>query len=67
MGVHQSGKSGTIRESIIALGVRKAHYVFLYYVGKSSILLAGTGIRKISSVACRFSPIKMHFSNYPKN
>ena len=29
-----------------------------YYVPKSSILLAGTGVMKISSVACGFSSIK---------
>ena len=28
---------------------------------KSSILLAGTGLRKISSVACEFSHIKIFF------
>ena len=32
---------------------------------KSSILLAGT--RKIISVACGFSPIKIHFSDSPKS
>ena len=37
------------------------------YVWKSSILLARTGERNISSVACRFSPIKTHFSDYPKS
>ena len=39
----------------------------LYYVGKSSILLAGTGVRKISYVACGFSPIEIHFSDYTKS
>ena len=34
---------------------------------KSSILLAGTGVRKISTVACWVSPIKIHFSDYPKS
>ena len=33
---------------------------------KRYILLTGTGVRKMSSVACRFSPIKIHFS-YPKS
>ena len=33
---------------------------------KSSILLAGTGVWKISSVACRFSSIKIDYSAYPK-
>ena len=37
------------------------------YVRKSSILLAGKGVRKISSVACGFSPIKIHFSDYLKS
>ena len=49
-----------IRESNQALGVCKAHCAY-YYVRKSSILSAGTGVRKISSVACGFSPIKIHF------
>ena len=30
-------------------------------------LLAGTGVRKISSVACGFSPIKIYISDYPKS
>ena len=34
---------------------------------KSSILLAGTGVWTISSVACRFSCIKIHYSDYPKS
>ena len=56
----QSGKSVTIRESNQAWGVRKPHNAY-YYVRKSSIVLAGTGVRKISSLACGFSPIKIHF------
>ena len=39
----------------------------LVYVPKSSILLAGTGVRKISSVACGFSSIKIDYSDYPKS
>ena len=61
-----SGKSVTIRESNHGLGVCKEHYV-LYYVPKSSILLAGSGVWKISSVACRFSSIKIDYSDYPKS
>ena len=38
-----------------------------YYVPKSSILLAGTGVWKISSVACGFSSIKIHYSEYLKS
>ena len=34
---------------------------------KSPLLLAGTGVRKISSLACWFSPIKINFSDYPKS
>ena len=34
---------------------------------KSSILLAGTGVWKISSVACMFSSIKIDYSDYPKS
>ena len=59
----QLGKPGTIRESSQASGVRKAQY----YVQKCSILLARTGVRNISSVACGFSPIKIDFSYYPKS
>ena len=29
--------------------------------------MAGNGEVKISSVACRFSSIKIHYSNYPKS
>ena len=58
----QSGKPNIIRESNQASGVRKMHYAS-YYVQKG---LAGTGVRKISSVACGFSLIKIHFSDYPK-
>ena len=36
-------------------------------VPKSSILLAGTGIWKISSVACGFSSIKIDYSDYLKS
>ena len=38
----------------------------MYYVWKSCIVLAVTGIRKNSNVACGFSPIKIHYSDYPK-
>ena len=34
---------------------------------KSSILLAGTAICKISSVACGLSSIKIDYSVYPKS
>ena len=34
---------------------------------KSSILLAGTCERKISSVACGLFLVKIHFSDYLKN
>ena len=33
---------------------------------KAPFLLAGTGIRKISSVACGLSSIKIHYFDYPK-
>ena len=59
-------KFGTIRESNQASGVRKAHYA-LYYVRKSAILFAGTGVRQINSVACGFSLSKSFFSDYPKS
>ena len=56
MSVRQSGKSGTLRESNQASGVRKR------ITRSTSILL-----RKISFVACGFSPIKIHLSDYPKS
>ena len=56
--------SGSRIES--SLGVRKAHYTY-YYVQKSFIFLARTGIRKISSVACEFCPVKINFSDYQKS
>ena len=40
---------------------------YAYYVPKSSILLAGTGLWKFSSVACGFSSIKIDYSDYPKS
>ena len=63
---HHSGKSATNRESNHGSGVCKEHYA-LYYVPKHSILLAGTGVWKISSVACGFSFIKIDHSDYPKS
>ena len=39
----------------------------LYYVPYSFILLAITGIWKISSVTCRFSSIKIDYSDYLKS
>ena len=43
-------------------GVYKEHYA-QYYVPKSFILLAGTGVWKISSVTCGFSSIKIDYSD----
>ena len=64
----QSGNSGTVRESNQATGVDKgALRVELHLYVQKSILLAGTGVRKISSVLCGFSPIKIHFSDYLKS
>ena len=48
--------------------------MILVYVGsitrstflKSSILLAGTGVWKLSSVSCWFSSIKIDYSDYLK-
>ena len=39
----------------------------LYYVPKNSILFAGNGAVKISSVACGFSRVKIDYSDYPKS
>ena len=38
-----------------------------FFVPKRSILLAGTGVWKISSVACGFSSIYIDYSDYPKS
>ena len=38
----------------------------MYYLCKSSTLLARTGQRKTSIVACGSSPIKIHYFDYPK-
>ena len=65
-GIYHSKKSSTIRELKHGLGVCKEHYAE-YYVPKSSILLVGTGIWKISSVACGFSSVKSDYSDYPKS
>ena len=59
----QSGESGTIRESNQTSGVRKTRYP-QYYVRKSSILFAGTGVRKNSTVASGSSPIKINYFYY---
>ena len=61
-----SGKSATIPESNHGSDVRKEHYA-QYYVPKGSILLAGTGVWKISSVACGFSSIEMEYNDYTKS
>ena len=57
-----SEKSVTIPELNHAPGVYKEHYV-KYYVKNSSILLAGTGVWKISFIACGFSSIKTDYSD----
>ena len=41
-------------------------YKAWYYVWKSSILLAGTRVRKYSTVACGSSLIKINYFDYPK-
>ena len=42
-------------------------YGALRKVPKSSILFAGNGAVKLSSVACGFSSIKFDYSDYPKS
>ena len=59
-------KSATIWESNHGWGVCKEHYTY-YYVPKSSILLAGTGVWKNSSVACWFIYIKIDNSDFRKS
>ena len=57
---------GKVRESNHGSGVCKEDCA-KYYVPKSSILLAGTGIWKISSEACGFRSIKIDYSDYQKS
>ena len=64
--IKHSGKSVTIQESNHGSGVYMEHYA-QYYVQKSSILLAGTGVIKNSTVACGSSSIKIDYSDYPKS
>ena len=67
---YHSGKFGTVRESNQALGVRPGctkGALRAVLCTKNSILLAGAGIRKLSYVACGFSPIKILCSDYPKS
>ena len=61
-----SRKSATIPESNHGSGVCKENYAY-YYVPKSFNLLAGTGVWKISSVACGFSSIKIDYFDYSKS
>ena len=52
-----------INKTIIAiLHLKNALHVVL--CTKKLHFLARTGVRKISSVACGFSPFKIHFSDY---
>ena len=55
-------KSNVVRELNHGSGVCKEPY----YVPKSSILLAGAGVWKISSVVYGFSSIKIDYSDYLK-
>ena len=43
--------------------IRRITQSFTMFVRKSSILLADTGVKKNSPVACGFIPIKIHFSD----
>ena len=47
-------------------------WVFVRCITRSTMykklyLLARTGVRKICSIACGFSPIEIYFSDYPKS
>ena len=56
------------QESPVQLKVQIKPQVYLWRILRSSMyVLAGTGIRNIISVACGFSSIKVHFSDYPKS
>ena len=59
------GPFGKLRHNH-GLAVCKERYAY-YYVPKSSILFAGNGAVKISSVACGLSPVKIDYSDYPKS
>ena len=63
--VSHYGKSATIRESnhgsVYVSSISRS--TTCIYVPKRFILLAGTGVWKISSVACGFSSIKIDYSD----
>ena len=65
--MNQSGRSGTIRESNHALGVRKARNA-KYYVRKNFISFARAGVskKKNSTESSGSSHSKIHYSDYPK-
>ena len=62
-----------IRESPVQFENRIKPRVYVRHITcstmyeKSSILLAGTGVRKVSSVACGFSQSKIYLSDYQKS
>ena len=66
LGSDTIGKIRQNSESNQASGVFEGHYE-KYYILKSSILLARAGVGKISSAPCGFSPIQIHFSDFPKS
>ena len=53
----QSGKFRRIKPGMYVRRITCSNM----YVRKDTTLLAGTGVRKIGSVACGFRPIKIHF------
>ena len=60
----QSGKSeNRIKPRVY---VRRITHSTMFEKAFFAILLAETGVRKISSVACGFSPIKIHYFDDPK-
>ena len=65
MGVQMEQNPAQFENRIKALVYERR--ITRYTMYKRFILLAVTGVRKISSVACGFCPIKIHFPDHPKS
>ena len=60
--LYHSVKSATIRNRIMD----RVYVRTITHSTKSSILLGGAGVWKISSVTCGFSSIKIDYFDFPK-
>ena len=56
----------TIKKIQLNSRIKPRMYVWRSTILKNCILLAGTGVKNDSTVVCGFSPIKIHYSDYPK-